>query len=262
MAAEPGGVPGFGLTGKTALVTGSSRGIGRAIADGLRACGARVVYHGHEERPADLPGSPLVHYVQADLTDPNAPARLIAAASDSDAGPEIVVSNAGGFFDVPFLEMTPERWERTMALNLRAGYFLLQAWAKRRVAVGSGGAAVIVASTNGFQAEHDSTAYDVSKGALVMLVRTLAVSLAAHHIRVNGIAPGLIRTPLTQGWIDTDAAARMHYERTIPLGHIGQSDDCVGAALFLASPLSAYVTGQILAVDGGLTALQISPPGP
>ncbi len=221
-------------------------------------------YHGHENRQTDLPTAPGVYYVREDLTDPDAPARLVGRAADAAGGvPDIVVSNAGGFFDVPFLEMTPERWERTMALNLRAGYFLLQAWAKRRVAAGTGGAAVIVASTNGFQAEHDSTAYDVSKGALVMMVRTLAVSLAAEGIRVNGIAPGLIRTPLTQGWIDTDAAARMHYERTIPQGRLGQPADCVGAALLLASPLlGGYVTGQILAVDGGLTALQIGPPSP
>ena len=117
------------------------------------------------------------------------------------------------------------------------------------------GAIVTTCSTNGFQPEEDSTAYDVSKGAMVMLTRTLAQSLASHHIRVNGIAPGLIRTPLTAGL--NDAAKIRHYEKKILLGRLGEPDDCAGAAVFLLSAAARYITGQILVVDGGLTLGQI-----
>jgi len=250
----------FSLDGRAALVTGSSRGIGRAMADGLAAAGARVVYHGHEpERPADLPRN--APYLHADLTDPDAPAALIESAFAAEPGLDVLVSNAGGFFDVPFPEMTPERWARTLALNLSAPYFLIQAFARRRIASGSGGGAVVVtASTNGLQAERDSSAYDTSKGGLVMMTRTLALALAEHGIRVNAVAPGLIRTPLTAPWLDARADLRRHYERSIPLGRVGAEADCAGAAVYLASDAAAYVTGHVLVVDGGLTASQIGPP--
>ena len=109
------------------------------------------------------------------------------------------------------------------------------------------------------QAEVKSYAYDISKGGLVMLTRTLALDLAKHGIRVNAITPGLIRTPLTAPWLDAETELRRHYERCIPLGRIGSSDDCAGAAVYLASDAAAYVTGRILVVDGGLAIRQIGP---
>ncbi len=246
----------FSLAGRAALVTGSSRGIGESMANGLAAAGARVIQHGHDSCP---PGTAENGYLQADLTQADAPAALIDAAFELCPDLDILVSNAGGFFDVPFLEMTTSRWERTMGLNLRAPYFLIQAFAKRLVGENRGGAVVITASTNGLQAEADSSAYDTSKGGLVMLTRTLALDLAEHGIRVNTVAPGLIRTPLTAPWMDTKTALRQHYERQIPLGRIGAADECAGAAVYLASDAAAYVTGHILVVDGGLTIQQIGP---
>lgn len=240
--------------GKSALVTGSTQGIGRAIADGMRDSGAGVVYHGLAAAP-DLGSACLVE----DLMAGGAPQRLIKQAIAVLPALDTLVCNAGGFFDAPFLEMTPAVWDRTFNLNVRAPYFLAQSFARHLVSQGRGGSIILVASTNGFQAEPDSTAYDTSKGALVMLTRTLAVSLAPYNIRVNCLAPGVIRTPLTETWINTNEPLRLHYEKTIPLQRIGVPTDCSGAAVFLASDAAAYITGQILIVDGGLTVSQIGP---
>jgi NAD(P)-dependent dehydrogenase (short-subunit alcohol dehydrogenase family) len=240
----------FSLEGHAALVTGSSQGIGAAIADGLQACGAAVVRHGLQ------PGEGS--YLQADLSDTSDKSELMQRAFALQAGLDTLVLNAGSFFDAPFLDMTAEAWDKTVALNLRATFFLAQAFARQRVALGGGGSIVIVSSTNGFQAEADSVAYDTSKGGLVMMTRSLAVSLAPHGIRVNGIAPGLIRTPLTQQWMEPRAHDLLkHYERKILLGKVGAPADCAGAVAFLCSPAASYITGEIITIDGGLTCTQI-----
>jgi NAD(P)-dependent dehydrogenase (short-subunit alcohol dehydrogenase family) len=245
----------FSLASSAALVTGSSKGIGLAIAEGLHAAGAAVVFHGNTSQPATLP--PGSAFVRGDLLAPEAPAQLVAAAFQAKPELNLLVCNAGSFFDKDFLAMGLPEWERTMNLNVRAAYFLVQAFARELVARKRPGAVVIVSSTNGFQSEEESTAYDTSKGALVMMTRTLAQALAPHGIRVNGLAPGLIRTPLTAPWIDTQHEKRRHYEKKILLARIGNAEDCAGTAVFLLAPASAYITGQVLVVDGGLTVGQI-----
>lgn len=246
----------FSLEGRAALVTGSSQGIGLAVALGLREAGARVVCHGLQERPAELPEH--VSYVPCDLLDPSAPAFLIERAFAAEPALDTLVCNAGSFFDLPVLEMTRERWEKTMQLNLTSTFFIVQAFAKRLAEEKRGGAVVITSSTNGFQGEAESCAYDSSKGALVMLTRSLAVSLADLGIRVNGIAPGLIRTPLTSTWMEPRAHDLLkHYEKKILLGKVGKPDDCAGAVVFLCSAAASYITGEIIVIDGGLTVTQI-----
>jgi NAD(P)-dependent dehydrogenase (short-subunit alcohol dehydrogenase family) len=246
----------FSLEGRAALVTGSSQGIGHALAMGLREAGARVVFHGLQARPAEIPLD--ASYVQGDLLESDGAVRLMEEAFRLEQALDILVCNAGSFFDTPVPEMNEARWEKTMNLNLRAPFLCAQAFARKRMALGGGGCVVIVSSTNGFQGEADSVAYDTSKGGLVMMTRSLAVSLAPHGIRVNGIAPGLIRTPLTETWMEPRADDLLkHYEKKILLGRVGEPKDCAGAVTFLCSPAAHYITGEIIVIDGGLTISQV-----
>jgi NAD(P)-dependent dehydrogenase (short-subunit alcohol dehydrogenase family) len=243
----------FSLNGHAALVTGSSQGIGLAIGQGLQEAGARVVFHGLQQSVEGL-----ASYVQADLMQNDGPQRLVDAAFQLESCLDTLICNAGSFFDVPFFEMTRERWDKTMRLNLASAFFTAQAFAKRLVAEKRVGNIVITSSTNGFQGEMDSCAYDASKGALVMLTKSLAVSLADHGIRVNGVAPGLIKTPLTAQWMESkDRSLLDHYEKKILLRRVGLPEDVAGATAFLCSSAASYITGEIIVIDGGLTSCQI-----
>jgi NAD(P)-dependent dehydrogenase (short-subunit alcohol dehydrogenase family) len=245
----------FSLKNKVALVTGSSKGIGLAIGLGLREAGAKVIFHGTSKRSSEI--SKDCDYIKTDLLETHGAQKLFRAAVIAQPELNLLICNAGSFFDLPFLQMTHELWDKTMRLNVTSSYFLAQEFAKHLVARKRTGSIVIVSSTNGSQAEADSTAYDTSKGALVMMTKSLAASLGEHRIRVNGLAPGLIRTPLTERWLDARLDLKMHYEKKILLGEIGRADDCVGAAVFLCSDAARYITGHILTVDGGLTVTQI-----
>jgi NAD(P)-dependent dehydrogenase (short-subunit alcohol dehydrogenase family) len=243
----------FSLEGHAALVTGSSQGIGLAMGKALQEAGAKVVFHG---LPDAVEG--LSAYVKADLMEIEGPQKLVEAAFALEPGLDTLICNAGSFFDLPLLEMTRERWDKTMQLNLTSAFFTAQAFARRLVAEKRGGSIVITSSTNGFQAEADSCAYDASKGALVMLTKSLAISLADHGIRVNGVAPGLIKTPLTSTWMESrDRSVLDHYEKKILLRRVGTPQDVAGTAVFLCSPAASYITGEIIVIDGGLTTGQI-----
>lgn len=246
----------FSLRGQAALITGSSRGIGLAIAQAMAEAGAELVLHGLDEAPADesLHKFP---YLRVDLMAEGGADRLIDEAFTANPALDLLVCNAGSYFDVPFLEMSRERWEKTMRLNVEPAYFIAQAFAKRLAAQKRPGAIVITSSTNGFQAEFDSTAYDTSKGALVMMTRTIALSLAEYGIRVNGLAPGFIETPFTSGSLARNPGLKESLEKKIAFGRIGQPEDCGGAVVFLCSAAASYITGQVLIVDGGLTLGQL-----
>lgn len=240
----------FDLKGHCALVTGSSRGIGAAMADGLELAGAVVLRHGH---PAEAGLAPSA--LRFDLLDPESPGKLIEAAFERNADLSLLVCNAGSFFDVPFLEMDRGRFQKTLQLNVEQVYFASQEFARRLSARNRSGVIVIVSSINAFQSEDDSTAYDLSKGALVSLTRSLAVTLAPAGIRVNGIAPGLIRTPLSEASLTPERVNQ--FEKRILTGRIGTPEDCAGACVFLCSAAARYITGQTLIVDGGLSAGQV-----
>ncbi len=253
------------LRNHAALVTGSTQGVGRAIAVSLATAGADVVVHGHEAGPTAEETLALCreHGVRAelivgDLAGPTEACVDAVFEAVLDVMPEIdlLANNAGGLFDVPYLEMDVDRFERTMRLNVATPFFLVQRFARRWVEHDVRGRVVVTGSINGRLSEPDHAAYDTSKGAVEAMVRTLCVSLAPHGIRVNGMAPGLVRTPLTNTVLDHDADFLRWMELHTPNGRVPPADVCGPTAAFLLSDLAEHVHGQTWLVDGGMSAWQ------
>lgn len=252
------------LKGHSALITGSSKGVGRAIAIAYAKAGANVIIHGRsatEESSDTLKTCKdlgvRASFIEGDLSGPTEAAvnQVYDAAITAEPDCDILVNNAGQFFDLPFLEMTYERFEKTMRLNVASAYFLTQRFAQRWVEKNVAGRVIMIGSINGRLAEPGSTAYDTSKGALEMMVRTLAANLASKNIRINGMAPGLVRTPQTS-WLDKrpeDAKWMAHHT---PNHQVPDAAVCAPAAVFLACDDAWHVHGQMILVDGGLSAWQ------
>jgi glucose 1-dehydrogenase len=252
------------LRGHSALITGSTKGVGRSIAEAFAAAGANVVLHGRsrdvaaEEAIANCRQHCVqVEFVTGDLMGETMPAvdRLFAAAIAAMPGIDILVNNAGTYIDKPFLEMDWDTYERTMRLNVAAPYFLTQKFAQLWVANQTAGRVLMIGSINGRLAEPTHSCYDSSKGAIDAMVRSLCVSLAPLGIRVNGLAPGLVRTPLT-AVIDRDERFRRWMELHTPSGQVPGSDVCGSGAVYLCSDDAWHVHGQMLLVDGGMSAWQ------
>lgn len=252
------------LKGHSALVTGSTQGVGRSIAEAFARAGANVVLHGKstgEDASAVLERCRAcgvdVALVTGNLaTDPPRAAKeLFTAARSAMPRIDIVVNNAGTYIDKPFLEMDWETYSQTMSLNVAAPYFLTQQFARHWVQQGIRGRVLMIGSINGRMSEPTHTAYDTSKGAIEAMVRSLCVSLAPLGIRVNGLAPGLVRTPLTSV-VDRDPRFARWMELHTPNGEVPHSDVCGGAAVYLVSDDASHVHGQMLLVDGGMSAWQ------
>jgi NAD(P)-dependent dehydrogenase (short-subunit alcohol dehydrogenase family) len=210
-----------------------------------------------EDAIAQLSALTDVRFVQADLAQAGGGERLIEEAHAQWGVLDTLVNNAGTFLDAPFGQLTEEIFDRTFALNVRAYLFASQAFANRLAPEQIGASIICVGSTNSMAAERDSVAYDTSKGAVLMLVKSLAVTLASRGIRVNGLGPGLVRTPLTAAALASEEL-RSALSRQIPLGRIAEPEDIGGAAVFLASDEARYITGQMLFIDGGILANQLS----
>jgi 2,3-dihydro-2,3-dihydroxybenzoate dehydrogenase len=253
------------LDGKVALVTGAQRGIGFACAEAFVAAGARVAC-------VDLPDSELEAAVArlgaaasahpADLADVDRADALVAEVVAWHGRLDILVGAAGTLAPAPFLEMTPEQWDRTLGVNARGGVFLAQACARHFVSAGVPGRIVLYASIVGTRIVRlNNTAYAASKAALVQSVRCMALELAPHGITVNTISPGSTATEMLvdiQAKGDVESIVRgnaAEWRLGVPLGHLADPADQAALAVFLAGDGGRHITGQDLAVDGGQTTV-------
>lgn len=248
----------FDLTGKVALVTGASSGIGRAMAVTLADAGAAVILASRradelaEAGAAIMAAGGRATALPVDLTDRTALRAAAARAGDVFGAPDIVVNAAGINVRRPLRDVTDDDWDRTLALNLTAPFFLVQALAPAMIARGWG-RVINIGSLQSVRAFADSAPYGATKGGIMQLTRAQAEALSRHGITANAIAPGFFRTPLTAAVFADAARANAMAARTM-VGRNGEMDDLAGTLLFLASRASDYVTGQTLFVDGGFTA--------
>ena len=253
------------LRGKTALVTGSSKGIGVAVARAFAETGARVVLnadHPAEQSPelvstlAAWPDS--TRYVSSDLLADGGAERLVAAAWDWLGGIDVVVNNVGTFREPAFLDLTRRDFDFVFGLNVWPAVVVTQAVVRRAVVTGKGGRVLFSTSLNATRSEPGHTLYDASKGAVNSLVRQLAIELAPLGWTTAAVAPGLVETPLTDFGLRSDPAARRAVEEQIPVRRIAAVEDVAGWYVFLASDAARYATGIVVPVDGGLDAQQMA----
>lgn len=239
------------LKGRTAVVTGGTHGIGRAMSRRLAACGANVyIFDIDSDDEIDFPS----HQVRCDVTS----RASIQAAFDRSGVPDALFINAGTGIVKPLDETTREVWDKTISLNLTAAFETLQEGAARMKGSGKGGAIVLTASTNSYDGEESLIAYNATKAGVLGILHTAANELGPYGIRVNSVNPGLIRTRLTQAAFDTPAVIK-DYFRAIPMGRGGEPDEVAKAAIFLASDWASYITGASLLVDGGQMCCKFGP---
>lgn len=250
----------FDLTGRTALVTGSSRGIGYALAQGLLEAGARVVVHGRNAAVAESAAARLREVTGGqtlvetfDVTDPAAVDAGVTRIEEAWGAPDIVVNNAGIQRRAPFLEFTVEDWHDLVATNLTSAFLVGQRVARGMVSRGSG-KIINVGSVQSRLARPNITPYSATKGGIVMLTQGMCADLGPLGIQANALAPGYFATELTQALVADETFSAWVAQRT-PAGRWGRVDELVGALVFLASSASDFVNGQVVYVDGGMTAV-------
>jgi NAD(P)-dependent dehydrogenase (short-subunit alcohol dehydrogenase family) len=241
------------LAGRVVLLTGAAGGFGQAIAEAFRKEGAELglVVRRRGQLP---PEAGLV--IVADLADPAAPGGIVAAVIERFGRLDVLVNNAGVAPRLGLDNATPEAWRAAFAVNLDAAMFLTQAAAPHLAR--TGGSIVNIASEMGRRASPASIAYSVSKAALIQLTRCAALALAGDGVRVNAIAPGPVDTPMlrhsiAQRGIDLEEGLA-GYRSRVPSRRLGSVDEVARAVLYVASPDAAYMTGAVLAIDGGTTA--------
>ncbi len=249
----------FDLSGRTALVTGASRGLGRAMAEGLGRAGAKLLVNGvdpgnlaravEEMRAAGLDAAPLAF----DVADEAAVTAAFAGLDAQGVAVDILVNNAGIQFRKPMVELDTADWRRVLDINLTAA-FVVGREAARRMIPRKRGKIVNIGSLTSELARATVAPYTVAKGGVKMLTRAMAAEWGEHGVQANAIGPGYMITDMNQALIDNPAFDAWVKART-PARRWGRPDELIGAAVFLSSPASDYVNGQIIYVDGGMISV-------
>ena len=252
----------FDLTGKTALITGGSRGLGLQIAEALGEAGAKVLLTSRKAAELEAAVAALqakgidARWVAADASDAAQIKHVAEEAMQRLGRVDILVNNAGATWGAPAEDHPLEAWDKVMNINIRSIFLMSQAIGKMSMIPNGGGRIINVASIAGLSGASPETqfiAYGTSKGAVVNFTRTLAGEWGRYNINVNALAPGMFPSKMTRSTFEkmgTDAIAR-----TAPLNRVGDDDDLKGAALLFASAAGKHITGQILAIDGGVSAV-------
>ncbi len=236
---------------KAVVVTGAAQGIGRGIVEAFLREGGSVLAFDRKEAVQELAGErcrPLV----GDQSSADDCRRAVEACVQRFGRIDVMCAHAGIAEPLPLLEMSDEHWRRHLAVNVDGTMYLTREAARAMVSGGHGGAVVCTSSINAWFVEETHCVYNVTKGAVWTFIRSAAIDLARYGIRVNGVAPGVVDTPLAELVVHNPELAPQ-YLKTIPLGRFGQPADVAGCVLFLASDESSYVTGQTIVIDGGQT---------
>jgi gluconate 5-dehydrogenase len=249
----------FSLKGRVALVTGSSQGIGLAIAEGLANAGAVVVLNGRDVSKLEAAAKQLrdaghnVETVAFDVTDEDAATKAVAAIIGKHGKIDILFNNAGMQFRTALEDYPIAKWRELFQVNVESAFIVGKAVAKHMIAAKSG-KIINICSVQSEQARATIAPYTATKGAIKMLTKGMCADWAKHGIQVNAIGPGYFKTPLNQALVDNPEFSSWLEKRT-PAGRWGTVNELIGAAVFLASDASSFINGHILYVDGGITSV-------
>ncbi|NQU15121.1 MAG: SDR family oxidoreductase [Desulfobacteraceae bacterium] len=249
---------GFDLTGRSAIITGAGTGIGKAIAIGLSQAGAKVALIGRRLEPLQetekevsaAGGQALV--LQGDIADLNFHTQAVSQSLEAFGKIDVLMNNAAVLFKGPIEETTEEIWGTTIDINLKGNFFFALAVGREMIKQKSG-KIINILSNCSFVAEHGIGIYCISKGGLLMATRCLATEWGPYGIQVNGIGPAFVRTPMNDPVVADPHFVEWSTNR-IPLHRMGDPEEMVGAAIYMASDASSFVNGAVLMVDGGFTA--------
>ena len=250
----------WGLQGKVSIITGAANGIGQACARLFAQQGAKVVLADIQDAQGQALAQELVaqghqaSFVHCDVGIKADVDALVGQVTQQHGRIDVLVSNAGIFKASPFLEVSESDFDEVLRVNLKGAFLMGQAAARAMKTTG-GGAIVHMSSVNGVMAIPEIASYNVSKGGINQLTRAMALALADDGIRVNAVAPGTIATELARQAVLTSDAARSKILSRTPMKRLGEPEEVARAVAFLASDASSYITGEILTIDGGRTAL-------
>ena len=244
------------LEGKVAVITGGGQGIGLGISQALLAAGASILVAQRSPLPPELVDQERLHWIEADLAQTHSYALIADSAQQTFGKVDVLINNAGFMFEKTLDAMQLEEWNRMLAVNLTAPVFLSKQLLPL-LRAGKGGSIINIGSIEGLAANPEHAAYCASKGGVHALTRAMAVDLGKDNIRVNAIAPGWIRSDLSDTYINAQQNPETAWEdlyKMHPVGRIGEPEDVGKLAVYLASDDSTFVTGQVIVIDGGRTS--------